>query len=44
MYSPLDIQRKPPPSNFRAFVKTTVLAGILRPVENVSVANRHCAG
>lgn len=28
------------PSNFRAFVNTTVLAGMLRPRANVSVANR----
>ena len=28
------------PSNFRAFVNTTVLAGMLRPRANVSVANK----
>ena len=32
--------RKWPPSNLRARVKATVLAGMLRPVEKVSVANR----
>ena len=42
MYSPDVSQRKPPPSNFRALVKTTVLAGMLSPVENVSVANSTC--
>ena len=28
------------PSNFRVLVKTTVLAGMLRPIEKVSVANK----
>lgn len=42
MYSPEVSQRKPPPSNFRALVNTTVLAGMLSPVEKVSVANRTC--
>ena len=42
MYSPDVSQRKPPPSNFRAFVNTTVLAGMLSPVENVSVAKSTC--
>ena len=39
MYSPDVSHRKPPPSNFLALVKTTVLAGMFRPVEKVSVAN-----
>ena len=39
MYSPEVSQRKPPPSNLRAFVNTTVFAGMFRPVEKVSVAN-----
>ena len=43
MYSPEVSQRKPPPSNLRALVNTTVLAGMLRPVEKVSVANSTCA-
>jgi len=43
MYSPLVSQRKPPPSNLRALVNTTVLAGMLSPVEKVSVANSACA-
>jgi len=34
---------KAPPSNLRALVKTTVLAGMLRPVEKVSVANSTCS-
>ena len=29
------------PSNFFVFVKTTVLAGMLIPMEKVSVANKH---
>lgn len=33
---------KPPPSNLRALVKTTVLAGMFSPVEKVSVANSTC--
>ena len=33
---------KAPPSNLRALVKTTVLAGMFSPVENVSVANSTC--
>ena len=33
---------KAPPSNLRALVKTTVLAGMLSPVEKVSVANSTC--
>lgn len=28
------------PSNFRVLVNTTVLAGMLSPIENVSVANK----
>ena len=44
MYSPEDTQRKPPPSNLRALVKTTVFAGMLSPVEKVSVANNTCSG
>ena len=43
MYSPEDTQRKPPPSNLRALVKTTVLAGMFRPVEKVSVAKSTCS-
>jgi len=43
MYSPEVIQRNPAPSNLRALVKTTVLAGMLRPVEKVSVANSACS-
>ena len=42
MYSPELIQRKPPPSNLRALVNTTVLAGMFSPVEKVSVANKAC--
>ena len=42
MYSPEVTHLKPAPSNFLALVNTTVFAGILRPVENVSVANRAC--
>lgn len=34
---------KAPPSNLRALVKTTVLAGMFSPVENVSVANSTCS-
>ena len=30
------------PSHFLTLVKMTVFAGMLRPMENVSVANRHC--
>ena len=33
---------KAPPSYLRALVKTTVLAGMFRPVEKVSVANSTC--
>ena len=33
---------KAPPSYLRAFVKTTVLAGMFRPVEKVSVAKSTC--
>ena len=29
------------PSNFFVLVKTTVLAGMLIPIEKVSVANKH---
>jgi hypothetical protein len=39
MYSPLRSHLKVPPSHFRARVKATDFAGMLRPVENVSVAN-----
>mmetsp|Transcript_5482 Transcript_5482/g.12091 ORF Transcript_5482/g.12091 Transcript_5482/m.12091 type:complete len:239 (+) Transcript_5482:1584-2300(+) len=41
MYSPEVIQRKSCPSNFLVCVKTTVLAGMLMPMEKVSVAKRH---
>jgi hypothetical protein len=41
MYSPEVIQRKSSPSNFLVEVKTTVLAGMLIPIEKVSVAKRH---
>jgi hypothetical protein len=40
MYSEALIQRLVSPSNFRVFKKTTVLAGMLRPMEKVSVAKR----
>lgn len=40
MYSPDVIHRKAPPSNLRGLVKTTVLAGMLSPVDMVSVAKR----
>ena len=43
IYSPDVSQRKAPPSHLRAFVKATVLAGMLRPVEKVSVANNACS-
>mmetsp|Transcript_4951 Transcript_4951/g.12057 ORF Transcript_4951/g.12057 Transcript_4951/m.12057 type:complete len:248 (-) Transcript_4951:669-1412(-) len=39
MYSPLDMFRKLYPSNLRTELKMTVRAGMLRPVEKVSVAN-----
>ena len=42
MYSPGVIQRKVPPSYLRVWVKTTVRAGMLSPVEKVSVAKRAC--
>jgi hypothetical protein len=29
------------PSNFRTFVKTTVFAGMFKPILKVSVANKH---
>jgi len=35
-------QRKSRPSNFRVLVKSTVRAGMLRPIANVSVANNAC--
>jgi len=34
---------KAPPSNLRALVKTTVLAGMFSPVEKVSVAKSTCS-
>lgn len=40
-YSPELTQRKAWPSNLRMAVKTTVRAGMFRPMEKVSVANRH---
>mmetsp|Transcript_6351 Transcript_6351/g.22703 ORF Transcript_6351/g.22703 Transcript_6351/m.22703 type:complete len:226 (-) Transcript_6351:817-1494(-) len=41
MYSPEESHRNPPPSNFLGLTNTTVLAGMLSPVEKVSVAKRH---
>lgn len=35
-----DFHLKSCPSNLRVFVNTTVLAGMLSPIENVSVANK----
>jgi len=43
MYSPLATQRCCSPSHLRIAVNTTVLAGMLSPVEKVSVANSACA-
>ena len=43
MYSPLVIQRCVSPSHFCMAVNTTVLAGMFRPIANVSVANSACA-
>mmetsp|Transcript_17285 Transcript_17285/g.53134 ORF Transcript_17285/g.53134 Transcript_17285/m.53134 type:complete len:235 (+) Transcript_17285:579-1283(+) len=40
MYSPAVSHRKSAPSNLRVSVKTTVRAGMLMPIANVSVANR----
>lgn len=42
MYSPDVTHRNAPPSYFFTFVNTTVLAGMFRPVENVSAAHRRC--
>lgn len=41
VYSPLSRKRNSPPSHFTVLVKMTVLAGMLSPMANVSVANRH---
>ena len=41
MYSPELSHLKPPPSYFLGLTKTTVFAGMLSPVEKVSVAKRH---
>ena len=43
-YSDALIQRFVSPSNLRVFKKTTVFAGMLRPIEKVSVAKRICGG
>lgn len=40
MYSPPEMKRNSLPSNFRTEEKTTVFAGMFRPMEKVSVANK----
>ena len=42
MYSPLASTRCSSPSHFCKAVKSTVRAGMLSPIANVSVANRTC--
>lgn len=41
IYSPLDNHLNLSPSNLRTLVKTTVFAGMFKPMLKVSVANKH---